>query len=349
MVERILGQSIEEEAIDQTEVVGLCANFFLGLEGWAKGYLSSPKIDRAKFLREAREVAEVAFASSGLLSAVSARRSVPRSEREAEARRRGIESLPRLRELRAGRFFPDASGIDQTDAWIKDLVDQFGTEVVTWKLKDVRHDLINPLKFLFELSERGNRAFLDRKRVVSELSRIAETVELGRLYLENNYSHEVIDLFAIKVALLNSSMSRDHYQADIDSVPYDVKIDYSYLWLSRLVGNIFQNLDRAFVVSRDEVRRAMVPFASVSWSEVSDGGQKFWEMMVEDRGPGFDEAILRSGFQRSLSTWGGRSNVGEGIGMADLKEVLEREYGGRMILENRKEGGARLRVWFRAA
>ncbi|RMF95132.1 MAG: HAMP domain-containing protein [Gammaproteobacteria bacterium] len=63
------------------------------------------------------------------------------------------------------------------------------------------------------------------------------------------------------------------------------------------------------------------------------------ELLVEDNGPGFDEATLDHAFEPYVTT----KSKGTGLGLAIVKRLIE-EHGGTVAAENRPSGGARVRV-----
>lgn len=62
-------------------------------------------------------------------------------------------------------------------------------------------------------------------------------------------------------------------------------------------------------------------------------------LSVEDNGPGFSEAVLSRAFEPYMTT----KTKGTGLGLAIVKKIVE-EHGGRIALENRPEGGARINI-----
>jgi signal transduction histidine kinase len=63
------------------------------------------------------------------------------------------------------------------------------------------------------------------------------------------------------------------------------------------------------------------------------------QVCVEDEGPGFPPEILSDGIRRFVSTWQG----GTGLGLAMVQRFAQ-DLGGRLEMENRVEGGARVRI-----
>jgi len=66
-------------------------------------------------------------------------------------------------------------------------------------------------------------------------------------------------------------------------------------------------------------------------------------VVVEDTGPGFDEALLRTAFEPFVRSGGGPEGPREsaGLGLAVVRTIA-RAHGGRVRAQNRPEGGARV-------
>jgi nitrogen fixation/metabolism regulation signal transduction histidine kinase len=63
------------------------------------------------------------------------------------------------------------------------------------------------------------------------------------------------------------------------------------------------------------------------------------EITVTDNGPGFAGAIIGQLFDPYVTS----KSKGTGLGLAIVKKIVE-EHGGRIDAENRRSGGARVRV-----
>jgi two-component system, NtrC family, sensor kinase len=74
-------------------------------------------------------------------------------------------------------------------------------------------------------------------------------------------------------------------------------------------------------------------------SILADEGDEEIEIRVEDTGPGFADAMLAGGVRRFVTGKAG----GTGLGLAMVDRYV-RDQGGRLELENRPEGGARVRI-----
>jgi nitrogen fixation/metabolism regulation signal transduction histidine kinase len=62
-------------------------------------------------------------------------------------------------------------------------------------------------------------------------------------------------------------------------------------------------------------------------------------LTLEDRGPGFDADVLARAFEPYVTT----KTKGTGLGLAIVKKIVE-EHGGRAVLSNAPEGGARVAI-----
>ena len=63
------------------------------------------------------------------------------------------------------------------------------------------------------------------------------------------------------------------------------------------------------------------------------------EILVEDTGPGFQPDLIGQVFDPYVTS----KTRGTGLGLAIVKKIVE-EHGGRIEAENRREGGARVRI-----
>ncbi len=79
------------------------------------------------------------------------------------------------------------------------------------------------------------------------------------------------------------------------------------------------------------------PRFAIALGATDDGAQ----LVVEDGGPGFAEHILSHAFEPYVTT----KSKGTGLGLAIVKKIVD-EHGGRVLLANAPQGGARVTVVF---
>jgi two-component system, OmpR family, sensor histidine kinase PhoQ len=103
--------------------------------------------------------------------------------------------------------------------------------------------------------------------------------------------------------------------------------------LIEILGNL---LDNAFKWSREQVR------VRVRSIEAGDAARRRLIVEVEDDGPGIPERHRRRVLER-----GGRADElvpGQGIGLALVRDMVEKAYGGSIVLDTSPLGGALVRV-----
>ncbi|MCL1047072.1 two-component system sensor histidine kinase EnvZ [Shewanella sp. 1_MG-2023] len=66
--------------------------------------------------------------------------------------------------------------------------------------------------------------------------------------------------------------------------------------------------------------------------------------IIEDNGPGINEAEIEKLFQPFTQGDSARGSVGSGLGLAIVKRIIDRHHG-KIELKNRPEGGLRAQVW----
>ncbi len=78
----------------------------------------------------------------------------------------------------------------------------------------------------------------------------------------------------------------------------------------------------------------------LSAEPIEAGGRSFVRCVVEDQGPGLPPESLEQVFEPFFT----RRKGGTGLGLAIVRRVVE-GHGGRVVAENREQGGARFAVW----
>jgi nitrogen fixation/metabolism regulation signal transduction histidine kinase len=70
-----------------------------------------------------------------------------------------------------------------------------------------------------------------------------------------------------------------------------------------------------------------------------DGPKQMASIVVSDNGPGFQRDLIGTVFDPYVTS----KSKGTGLGLAIVKKIVE-EHGGRIEADNRRMGGARVRI-----
>ena len=124
---------------------------------------------------------------------------------------------------------------------------------------------------------------------------------------------------------------------DIERPDDDVFLDLDARQIGRALTNVFKNAIEAI-----ESRPAdAAPAGRIVIRVREDDGH--WRVEIEDNGPGLPEA-LRGRLTEPYVT---NRTDGTGLGLAIVRRIME-DHGGRLVLENGSEGGARVTLVFAA-
>ena len=115
----------------------------------------------------------------------------------------------------------------------------------------------------------------------------------------------------------------------------DFKVKESYKTIS-VLRNLTVNALEAFEGTDGEIR------VLVAWCRHSSLGPCH-RIEVEDNGPGIDEADIETIFLPGYSTKMNMDTglVQRGLGLSLVRDYVENDFGGRIRVKNRKEGGTR--------
>jgi nitrogen fixation/metabolism regulation signal transduction histidine kinase len=102
--------------------------------------------------------------------------------------------------------------------------------------------------------------------------------------------------------------------------------------LRQIVHNLLTNATEAL----ESVRQ---PTLTISTLCIKRADSDYAQIVVEDNGPGFRADVIGQVFDPYVTT----KSKGTGLGLAIVKKIVE-EHGGRIEAENRREGGARLKI-----
>ncbi|WP_080914576.1 two-component system sensor histidine kinase EnvZ [Shewanella japonica] len=134
--------------------------------------------------------------------------------------------------------------------------------------------------------------------------------------------------------------------------------------INRLIQEISQQeVNRDGEIELDLQDYPLVPFQSIAikrvlsnlvengfrygggWIKISSKHKpKYVSFIVEDNGPGINEAKIDELFQPFTQGDSARGSVGSGLGLAIVKRIIDRHHG-KIELSNRPEGGLKAQVW----
>ena len=207
----------------------------------------------------------------------------------------------------------------------------------------ISHDLRAPLRaidgFTRVLGERHADAFDDAGR--GYLARVrASTLRMGELIdallkmsrvSRGELRREPLDLSSMAADAL-ADLRQDDQARRLD---VEIQPGLHASGDSALVRNLLNNLlgnAWKFTRGRDPAR--------ITFREVEHGGERWFE--IADNGVGFDEAYASKLFRPFQRLHAQDEFVGEGIGLASVKRIIER-HGGSIAAEGRVGEGARFR------
>ncbi|MBI3282897.1 HAMP domain-containing histidine kinase [Candidatus Curtissbacteria bacterium] len=214
----------------------------------------------------------------------------------------------------------------------------------------VHHDTRSPIHLIkgyLDLIEEEGPEEIFLNEVSSGSTRLLSDTEYCLRLLENPYLKEEINIGRF-VSGLNTKFMAAGIKPSVSFVGVDenTKVQWSKGWLESLSSNLANNTKKAY--RSKNIEKGGVAYIDVS-SITDDEGQKFVEVSVEDRGPGFPDDF--TGFKKRYTKWGRDlvQKASSGLGMYNQLISLEQHYGGKLIPENVKDDegnviGARIRV-----
>jgi len=209
------------------------------------------------------------------------------------------------------------------------------------------HEIKNPLtpiqlsaermrrKYLHTLSEEDGQ-IMDRathtivqqveamKEMVNAFSDYARAPDLDiNLFSIDRLAHEVVDLYRAQESGLQIVLKTD---SDLPDVAADIGR------IRQILHNLIRNATEALENTTDGCIEV-----SISATEVHD--VNVVEIIVADNGPGFKTGSVSQVFDPYVTT----KPKGTGLGLAIVKKLVE-EHAGTIHAENRKDGGAVIRI-----
>jgi nitrogen fixation/metabolism regulation signal transduction histidine kinase len=209
------------------------------------------------------------------------------------------------------------------------------------------HEIKNPLTPIQLSAERMRRKFLGSmnaqdaqilerathtivaqvdamKQMVNAFSEYAKAPDLHFAQVDlNQLITEVVDLYRVQDSAVDLKLALEPNLPEIAADRVRIR-----QILNNLVTNSFEALE-----GRDG---AAIEIATQSTEE---GGAPVVSITVADNGPGFPRDLLGTVFDPYVTS----KPKGTGLGLAIVKKIVE-EHGGRIEADNRRPGGARMRI-----
>ncbi len=129
----------------------------------------------------------------------------------------------------------------------------------------------------------------------------------------------------------------DLYRGKGTGVTFTVELDDNIPAIEADTGRMRQMLHNLIKNSLEAVDENEQPRVNIRTHLLRKEEAMTAEIVVEDNGPGFDPEILSHAFEPYVTS----KSKGTGLGLAIVKKLVE-EHGGKILAENRPEGGARL-------
>jgi nitrogen fixation/metabolism regulation signal transduction histidine kinase len=123
------------------------------------------------------------------------------------------------------------------------------------------------------------------------------------------------------------------YEANV--IPISLKLDATRNSVSGDATRLRQVLHNLLQNAQDALQG--IPQPQIILSTETQGGEI--QLCVEDNGTGYPESVLSRAFEPYVTT----KSKGTGLGLAIVKKIVE-EHGGRIIIENGVNGGARINI-----
>jgi len=187
-------------------------------------------------------------------------------------------------------------------------------------LSAAAHELRTPLSTLTVLAESQDSDALPRVRELAKST--AKVVDQLLLFAQLDSGSTEVQRQHLRLDLLAEAQAPQHCKLSIHGDAVEAHVDetlFSTLW-----NNLFRNAMRYGQAAKKELRLELNPNY----------------ILLEDQGPGFPERVL---LQAQEGTTFVASEGGIGLGLTLLRLVVEL-HGGKLLLQNRPEGGARIEI-----
>jgi nitrogen fixation/metabolism regulation signal transduction histidine kinase len=209
------------------------------------------------------------------------------------------------------------------------------------------HEIKNPLTPIQLAAERMRRKFLDSmspqdaqilerathtivaqvdamKQMVNAFSEYARAPDMHVAHFElNQLVNEVVDLYRSQESGVEVKLSLD---ASLPPILAD------RVRIRQILNNLLTN-------SLEALEGKTQAVVEIETHTAEDGPKQWAAITVSDNGPGFQRDLIGTVFDPYVTS----KPKGTGLGLAIVKKIVE-EHGGRIEAENRRTGGARVRI-----
>ncbi len=209
------------------------------------------------------------------------------------------------------------------------------------------HEIKNPLTPIQLSAERMRRKFLGSMNaqdaqilerathtIVAQVDAMKQMVNAFSEYArapDMHVSHFDINQLIVEVVDLYRA------QATAAEIKLDLAGDLSDIWADR--GRIRQILNNLITNSFEALEGRPGARIDIETRSAMDGGTPIATIQVVDNGPGFQRELIGTVFDPYVTS----KPKGTGLGLAIVKKIVE-EHGGRIEADNRRTGGARVRI-----
>jgi nitrogen fixation/metabolism regulation signal transduction histidine kinase len=209
------------------------------------------------------------------------------------------------------------------------------------------HEIKNPLTPIQLSAERMRRKFLGSMNaqdaqilerathtIVAQVDAMKQMVNAFSEYArapDMHVSHFDINQLIVEVVDLYRA------QATAADIKLDLDADLPHIWADRV--RIRQILNNLITNSFEALEGRPGARIDIETRTGLDGGTPIAAIQVVDNGPGFQRELIGTVFDPYVTS----KPKGTGLGLAIVKKIVE-EHGGRIEADNRRTGGARVRI-----
>ncbi|NNF17030.1 MAG: HAMP domain-containing protein [Gammaproteobacteria bacterium] len=209
------------------------------------------------------------------------------------------------------------------------------------------HEIKNPLTPIQLSAERMRRKYLGvmnaheadvleraTRTIVQQVETMKEMVDAFRDYARA----PDIELTMVDLNLLLSETA-DLYRGGDPMIEFSLKLDPTLPSVEADIGRLRQIIHNLLRNAVEALHHKVNGKIEISTSATTYRSQPVAQVLLEDNGPGIDQEKLSSVFEPYVTS----KTKGTGLGLAIVKKIVE-EHAGKIHIENRKSGGARVRI-----